>query len=129
MSRAYDSRSVVTGESGVFSGTDVAGVGTLVEMLGGVADQRKPRGVRHRIGAVLAVRVDSPSCGVGDIFLLSNCGREKPTMQQRKSSDRRNRPTTRGYMADRPHSEQRRRRFVWPKNEAGFTSSLISSAV
>jgi predicted transposase YbfD/YdcC len=36
---------------------DVAGVGKLVEMLGGVADPRKPRGVRHRIGAVLAVTV------------------------------------------------------------------------
>jgi hypothetical protein len=36
---------------------DVAGVGKLVEMLGGVADPRTPRGVRHRIGGVLAVTV------------------------------------------------------------------------
>jgi predicted transposase YbfD/YdcC len=35
----------------------VAGVVTLVEMLGQVADPRKPRGIRHGIGAVLAVTV------------------------------------------------------------------------
>jgi hypothetical protein len=42
---------------GVSSDAGVAGARALVEMLGGVADPRKPRGVRHRIGAVLAVTV------------------------------------------------------------------------
>ena len=44
---------------------DVTGVRALVAMLGEVADPRKPRGVRHRIGAVLAVTVFAALAGAG----------------------------------------------------------------
>ena len=47
----------------VSADVDVTGVHALVEMLGMVADPRKPRGVRHRIGAVLAVTVFAALAG------------------------------------------------------------------
>ena len=50
-SRLAATESAAVGEAGV------AGVGRLVEMLGRVPDPRKPRGLRHQIGAVLAVTV------------------------------------------------------------------------
>jgi predicted transposase YbfD/YdcC len=65
-----DSCSPITGGLGAFAeiGTDVgvAAVGRLVEMLGRVPDPRKPRGVRHRIGSVLAVTVFAALAGAGN---------------------------------------------------------------
>lgn len=57
VSHAPGSLSVTATEHGESTNAGMAGVRALVEMLGRVADPRKPRGVRHRLGAVLAVTV------------------------------------------------------------------------
>jgi predicted transposase YbfD/YdcC len=65
VSHAQDSCSLVTGQVDASAAVDVTGVRALVAMLGEVADPRKPRGVRHRIGAVLAVTVFATLAGAG----------------------------------------------------------------
>lgn len=70
VSHVRDSRSpgagglVASAEIGADVG--VAAVGRLVEMLGRVPDPRKPRGVRHRVGSVLAVTVFAALAGAGN---------------------------------------------------------------
>lgn len=57
VSHAPESLSLATAESGEVRDAGVAGVRKLVAMLSQVADPRKPRGVRHQVGTVLAVTV------------------------------------------------------------------------
>jgi hypothetical protein len=57
VSHALDSRSLVAGRPGTARQPGGGRVGKLVEMLGTIADPRKPRGLGHQIGAVLAVTV------------------------------------------------------------------------
>jgi len=61
-----DSCSSIAGEFGASWDVGVAAVGRLVEMLSRVPDPRKPRGVRHRIGSVLAVTVFAALAGAGN---------------------------------------------------------------
>jgi predicted transposase YbfD/YdcC len=69
VSHVQDSCSSIAGGFGEPEeiGTDVgvAAVGRLVEMLERVPDPRKPRGVRHRVGSVLAVTVFAALAGAG----------------------------------------------------------------
>ncbi|WP_190814853.1 ISAs1 family transposase [Saccharopolyspora pogona] len=70
VSHVQDSCSPIAGGFGasVEIGMDVgvAAVGGLVEMLSRVPDPRKPRGVRHRVGSVLAVTVFAALAGAGN---------------------------------------------------------------
>lgn len=61
-----DSCSSSVGEFGASWDVGVVAVGRLVEMLSRVPDPRKPRGVRHRIGSVLAVTVFAALAGAGN---------------------------------------------------------------
>jgi predicted transposase YbfD/YdcC len=69
VSHAQDSCSPIAGgfDESVEIGADVGvvAVGRLVEMLSRVPDPRKPRGVRHRVGSVLAVTVFAALAGAG----------------------------------------------------------------
>ena len=55
-----------------------AGLRSLVDMLNGVADPRKPRGVRHQIGAVLAVMVLAALAGGRNFRELADRAAELP---------------------------------------------------
>lgn len=65
VSHAQDSGSLIAGGFGESWDVGVAAVGRLVEMLSRVPDPRKPRGVRHRVGSVLAVTVFAALAGAG----------------------------------------------------------------
>ncbi|GLZ42759.1 ISAs1 family transposase [Actinokineospora sp. NBRC 105648] len=74
MSHAPDSCSLITGRPDV----GVAGLRSLVGMLGGVADPRMARGVRHRIGAVLAVMVLAVLAGARNFREIADRAVELP---------------------------------------------------
>lgn len=57
VSHAPESLSLAAPEPGEMPDAGLAGVRKLVAMLSEVSDPRKPRGLRHRIGTVLAVTV------------------------------------------------------------------------
>jgi predicted transposase YbfD/YdcC len=66
VSHVQDSCSPIAGGFGASWDVGVAAVGRLVEMLSRVPDPRKPRGVRHRVGSVLAVTVFAALAGAGN---------------------------------------------------------------
>jgi DDE_Tnp_1-associated len=66
VSHVQDSCSPVAGGLGASWDVGVAAVGRLVEMLSRVPDPRKPRGVRHRVGSVLAVTVFAALAGASN---------------------------------------------------------------
>ena len=66
VSHAQDSCSPIAGGFGESWDVGVAAVSRLVEMLSRVPDPRKPRGVRHRVGSVLAVTVFAALAGAGN---------------------------------------------------------------
>lgn len=93
VSHAPDSCLFVAGQVDVSPDAGVAGARMLVEMLGGVADPRKPRGIRHRIATVLAVTVFAVLAGARnfreaadraadlppDLLALAGCRRHRLT--------------------------------------------------
>lgn len=74
VSHAPDSCCSATGQPDA----GVAGVRALADMLGGIADPRKMRGIRHQIGAVLTVMALAVLAGARNFREIADRGSELP---------------------------------------------------